>query len=135
MQASIQYDTALRRLLQKLLVVRHAHLRPLQAIRVSDSDMALHYGQPGPCQAACGGLGGALRAVHAAGLWVGALVECVGLDETGRVVLSGVGSSWNLSDPFAGHPSTTGYDLRVGWRQRGDLLQLHDIEGALTRCA
>lgn len=135
MQALIEYDTALRRLLQSLLAVRHPHLRPLQAIRVSDSAMVLHYGQPGACDEVCDGLGGAVRAVHSAGLWVGTLVECVGLDERGRVVLSGVGLDWDLADPFAGHPSTTGYDLRVKWRQQGDLLQLDDIEGALTHCA
>lgn len=135
MQATIDYDTTLRRLLQPLLCVRHPHLRPLQAVRITDGQMALHYGQTQECGAGCDGVAGALRAIHAAGLWVGNVLEAIGLDERGRVVLTGIGSHWDLADPFAGHPAVTGYDLRVTWRQRGDELQLQDLENELTRCA
>ncbi len=135
MQATIENDSVHRRLLQPLMAVRHPHLRPLQAVRVCDDALWLHYGQPGPCQLSCDGLRGALGAVHAAGLWVGDVLQSTGLDEQGRVVLAGIGASWDLRDPFAGHPSTTGFDLRIAWRQRGDLLQLDDIESALTQCA
>lgn len=134
MQATITYDTGLRRLLQPLLAVRHAHLRPLLAISANAHSLSLHYGRPDACQSPCDGVRGALRAIHAAGLWVGDVLAGVGLDELGRVVLSGVGSGWDLADPFAGHPAAVGYDLRIGWRQRGDILQLDDISGALTRC-
>lgn len=135
MQATIDYDTTLRRLLQSLLAVRHPHLRPLQAIRITDGQMALHYGLAEQCGATCDGVRGALRSVHAAGLWVGNVLESIGLDDRGRVVLTGVGSSWDLSDPFAGHPCVTGPDLRVNWRQRGDEFQLRELESELTRCA
>lgn len=135
MQATVVNDSALRRLLQPLMAVRHAHVRPLLAVRIARSELSLHYGQPGPCAAACDGIRGALDAVHAAGLWVGNLVESVGFDDRGRIVLSGLGSSWDLKDPFAGHPCTTGYDLRVRWRQRGDLLQLEDLSEELMQCA
>lgn len=135
MQATIVFDSALRRLLQPLLAVRHAHLRPLIAVQVSDTTLSLHYGQASACEAGCDGLRGALRAVHDAGLWVGNLLDSVGLDDRGRVVLTDVGTQWDLADPFAGHPSCTGYDLRVKWRQRGDELQLQQVEGELTRCA
>lgn len=135
MQATIDYDTTLRRLLQSLLAVRHPHLRPLQAIRITEGRMALHYGVAEECGATCDGVRGALRAVHAAGLWVGHVLESIGFDERGRVVLTGVGSDWDLTDPFAGHPSVSGSDLRVKWRQRGDDLQMCDLENELTRCA
>ncbi len=135
MQATIDYDTTLRRLLQPLLGVRHPHLRPLRAVRITEGRMALHYGEAQPCGSGCDGIRGAMRAVHAAGLWIGNVLESIGLDERGRVVLSGVGSAWDLTDPFAGHPSVTEFDLRVSWRQRGDDLQLRDLEGELTRCA
>lgn len=135
MEATVAYDTALRRLLQPLLAVRHPHLRPLLAVQVSDATLSLHYGQSAPCTTGCEGLRGAMRAVHAAGLWVGNMLEAIGLDDLGRVVLSDVGAHWDLADPFAGHPSTSGYDLRVAWRQRGDDLQLRDLECDLTQCA
>jgi hypothetical protein len=135
MQATIDYDTTLRQLLQPLLGVRHPHLRPLRAVRISEGRMALHYGRAQECAVGCDGIRGALQAIHAAGLWIGNVLESIGLDERGRVVFTGVGSNWDLRDPFAGHPSVTGYDLRVKWRQRGDDLQLSDLEGELTRCA
>lgn len=135
MEATIDNDCALRRLLQPLMSVRHAHLRPLLAVRITGSEMSLHYGQPQLCERACDGLRGAMLRLHAAGLWIGELVESLGLDDRGRVVLSGVGSQWDLTDPFAGHPCVKDYDLRVAWRQRGDELQLQAIDNALTRCA
>ena len=39
---------------------------------------------------------------------------------------------WDLDDPFRGHPSTRGAgDLRIAWRQQGDLLQLADMTADL----
>lgn len=135
MRATIDNDSVLRRLLQPLMSVRHPHLRPLTAVRIAGRNLSLHYGQPGPCDQSCDGVRGAMHRLHAAGLWIGDVVESLGLDERGRVVLSGVGAQWDLSDPFAGHPSVKGYDLRVGWRQQSDDLQLQAIDNALTRCA
>lgn len=135
MQATTDYNPALRQLLQPLLAVRHPHLRPLQAIRITEDRMVLHYGTAEQCDETCDGVRGAMRAIHAAGLWVGNVLEAIGLDESGRVVLSQVGSDWDLCDPFAGHPSVSGYDLRVKWRQRADEQQMRDLESELTRCA
>lgn len=68
-------------------------------------------------------------------MWVGDLTSAVGFDDVGRVVLIDVGRWWDLSDPFRGHPSTRGQsDLRIPWRQEGDLLQLADLSEALIRC-
>lgn len=41
-------------------------------------------------------------------------------------MVTGVGASWDLSDPFAGHPSAGDHDLRIRWRQAGDL---HGLAG------
>lgn len=134
MQITIANDEHVHRFLQALLPIRHAHLRPLLAVGVGAQETTLHYGRPGPCLADCTGVDAALRAIHAAGLWVGNLIKAVSLDEFGRMVLSGVGSQWELHDPFMGHPSTRGtFDLRIAWRQRGDLLQLSRA-GSMTRC-
>ncbi len=134
MQATITVDTGLRQLLQPLLAVRHPHLRPLVSVRDDARRLALYYGQPPACEPGCEGLRGAVRAIHGAGLWVGDLVSCIGLDNAGRVVLTGVGSTWDLRDPFAGHPAAHTYDLRVRWRQQGDLLQLDQLADALISC-
>ncbi|MEZ5185803.1 MAG: hypothetical protein R2720_08660 [Candidatus Nanopelagicales bacterium] len=134
MQITIANDHRVHPYLQALLPIRHAHLRPLLAVGVGARRITLHYGRPGPCLPDCTGVEPALRAIHDAGLWVGDLVEAVGLDDVGRVVLNGVGSKWELHDPFAGHPATRGeFDLRIAWRQRGDLLQLSRT-GSMTRC-
>lgn len=134
MRATICHDEHLRDLLRPLLAVRHSHLQPLEAVGVSAEGYTLHYGQPDPCRPDCDGVPGALNAVHEAGLWVGDVLASVGFDNAGRVVLTGVGSSWNLTDPFAGHPSVTGFDLRITWRQQGDLLQMADLMGRLVTC-
>jgi len=130
-----QSHTAWVGLLQPLLTVRHAHLRPLEALARGQESVSLHYGEPGPCAYGCDGIVGALRAVHRAGLWVGDLLAAIGLDSSGRVILTGVGSTWDLADPFAGHPAAGGVrDLRVGWRQRSDLAQLPRLSRDLLRC-
>ncbi len=128
-------DAQLRRLLQPLMSVRHAHLRPLQAMTSGSRRLSLHYGDPEACSSGCEGLLGALRAVHAAGLWVGDLSKAISFDERGRVTLTGVGTAWDLIDPFADHPSAGAPDLRVRWRQRADLLQLRSLPDHLVACA
>ena len=135
MQASVAHDVSRRRLLQPLMAVRHPHLDPLTAVRAGSSSLSLHYGQSDPRGPVCEGIAGALRAVHAAGLWVGDLLAAVGLDEAGRWVLSGVGSAWDLADPFAGHPAATGHDLRIPWRQACDIRDLAGLPPAVTHCA
>jgi hypothetical protein len=135
MRATIAYDVHLRRLLQSLLGVRHPHLRPLLAVRMGPPAISLYYGDPQPCARGCDGIQGAVRAVHRAGLWVGGLVPALGLDASGRIVLSGVGASWDLRDPFAGHPSARAFDLRVPWRQSRDLHELDGVEDVLRQCA
>ena len=135
MVETITSDNRLHRLLQLLLPVRHSHLRPLLAVAVGPSRIDLHYGQPGPCPPACGGVVAAVCSLHAAGLWVGNVRNALGLDACGRVVLGDVGSAWDLRDPFQGHPSARGgYDLRIAWRQHGDVLQLADMAADLLHC-
>ena len=136
MRATTIFDPGLRHLLQPLLSLRHAHLRPLDAVTVGAGLVCLEYGQPGACEPGCGGLEDALLTVHRAGLWVGDVRAAVGLDDVGRVVLAGVGSSWDLSDPFAGHPATRGEPgLRVPWRQRADLAQVSRLAPQVRLCA
>jgi hypothetical protein len=66
---------------------------------------------------------------------VGNVRNALGLDACGRVVLGDVGSAWDLRDPFQGHPSARGgYDLRIAWRQHGDVLQLADMAADLMHC-
>lgn len=134
MQAAVSHDARLRPLLQPLLSVRHAHLQPLEAIVLAQQGLRLCFGQPGPCDTGCDGVAGAIRAVHEAGLWVGDVLSAIGFDDTGRVVVNGVGAHWDLTDPFAGHPSVHEYGLRIRWRQQGDLLQLVDLAGRLITC-
>ncbi|HNL52609.1 MAG TPA: hypothetical protein PKL68_11720 [Actinomycetota bacterium] len=129
------FDAQLRRLLQPLMSVRHAHLRPLEAVTSGVSGLSLHYGEPEACVAGCEGLVGAIRALHAAGLWVGDLSSSLARYGSGRVILSGVGSTWELRDPFRDHPSATTADLRVAWRQRSDRDQLGRLAGHLVTCA
>ncbi len=128
-------DVQLRRLWQPLMSVRHAHLRPLEAVTSGATRMSLHYGEPDACAPGCEGLWGALRALHAAGLWVGDVSKMVTQHESGRTILSGVGSAWDLRDPFADHPSAHTSDLRVDWRQRSDLEQVGRLPEHLVRCA
>lgn len=135
MQAAIPSDTAWHRLLQPLLTVKHPHLQPLEIVSMRSDGMQLRYGQSGPCPPLCTGLWGAVRAVHGAGLWVGDLLSSLGLDGVGRSVLLGVGSRWVLTDPFAGHPSVHGDDLRIGWRQRSDLHLLATLDQVTTDCS
>lgn len=135
MQASVVYDVSRRRLLAPLMAVRHAHLRPLTAVRAGSAALSLHYDQAADCGPECDGLAGAVRAVHDAGLWVGNLLSAVGLDEAGRWVLGGVGSAWDLADPFAGHPAARGVDLRIPWRQVADVRDLAELPAAVTHCA
>lgn len=135
MLTTIEHDVRLHRLLQSLLPVRHSHLRPLLAVSVGPASIGLHHGQPGPCLPRCGGLHEAVRVIHQAGLWVGDLMSAVGFDEVGRVVLIDVGGRWDLRDPFQGHPSARGQsDLRIPWRQNGDLMQLANLSEALLCC-
>jgi hypothetical protein len=135
MLGTIHHDVRIHQLLQRLLPVRHSHLRPLLAVSVGRQGIGLHYGQPGPCLPRCDGVRGALLAVHAVGLWVGDLRTSIGFDDIGRVVLSEVGSQWDVEDPFRGHPSTAGRtDLRVAWRQSGELMQLADLAETLVEC-
>lgn len=135
MLATIDHDVRIHQLLQKLLPIRHSHLRPLLAVSVGPEHLRLHYGQPGPCLPMCGGIREAVRTVHGAGLWVGDVRTAVGFDDVGRVVLSEVGSQWDLADPFRGHPSTADRpDLRIAWRQSGEVLQLADLADSLMRC-
>ncbi|MEI2641094.1 MAG: hypothetical protein U0R28_00715 [Candidatus Nanopelagicales bacterium] len=135
MQATVVYDVSRRRLLQPLMGVRHAHLHPLTAVRAGSESLSLHYGEAGACGPACDGIAGAVRAVHAAGLWIGNILSAVGLDEAGRWVLSGVGSAWDLADPFAGHPAASTHDLRIPWRQAADVRDLAELPVAVTHCA
>ncbi len=135
MQATTTFDVRLRRLLQSLLTVRHPHLRPLETVTTGRHTVSLLYGEPSQCPPACDGVAGAVRAVHGAGLWVGDLLAAIGLDGVGRVVLTGVGCSWSLADPFADHPATRGrQDLRIAWRQRADLAELSKMPGDLLAC-
>lgn len=135
MQASVVYDVSRRRLLQPLTAVRHPHLQPLTAIRASVGSLALHYDEAGSCGPACDGIKGAVQAVHAAGLWVGNVLAAVGLDDAGRWVLTGVGTAWDMADPFAGHPSASSADLRIRWRQAADVRDLSALPEAITHCA
>lgn len=129
-------DAQMPDLLEALSHVRHAHLQPLLSVVRADGLIACEYGDPGGCPPGCDGLVGAVFAVHRAGLWVGPLRRAVSLDRRGRAVLSGVGSGWDLADPFAGHPSVTGQpDLRIAWRQRGDVNQLWAMPRELRVCA
>ncbi len=128
-------DVRLRALLQPLMSVRHAHLRPLEAVTSGANRLSLHYGEPQVCPPECDGLWGAVRILHAAGLWVGDVSRALVRDASGRVVLSGVGSVWDLSDPFADHPSAGASDLRVTWRQRADRAQMGRLDPGLLSCA
>ncbi len=85
--------------------------------------------------AGCEGLAGAMRALHAAGLWVGDLSSSLARYGSGRLILSGVGSAWELRDPFREHPSATIADLRVAWRQRSDRDQLGRLAADMVNCA
>ncbi|HQR78758.1 MAG TPA: hypothetical protein PLT68_00915 [Actinomycetota bacterium] len=131
-----EFDVELSSLLEELSRVRHAHLRPLLSVTPMGNAFACEYGEPGLCPSGCDGLVGAVRAVHRAGLWVGGLRRAVSLDTHGRALLSGVGSDWDLVDPFAGHPAASGRpDLRIGWRQSGDRHQLWSLPRELRICA
>lgn len=135
MHTTVHHDVRLDELLDALIQVRHPHLLPLLAVHESGDGLALEYGQPPGCPKACDGVGGALEAVHEAGLWVGDVLDRIGLDEQGRVVLAAVGSDWDLRDPFAGHPSVRFADLRIAWRQNGDRLQFAEMSGPLVSCS
>lgn len=136
MQATTTFDSRLWGLLLTLRSVRHPHLRPLLSVSGREPMVSLRYGEPGRCPPGCDGIEGALRAIHRAGLWVGDVLAAAGFDGLGRVVLNGVGSDWDPGDPFAGHPSVTPgeSDLRIAWRQRGDVLQMAGFASGLTRC-
>jgi hypothetical protein len=115
--------------------VRHAHLMPLEAVVGTASGWRLRYGEAAACPPGCHGIPGAVAAVHDAGLWVGDVKASLLLDAAGRVVLGGIGGSWDLADPFAGHPSTRGVsDLRIAWRQQGDELQLRALPEVWREC-
>ena len=129
------FDAQLRRLLQPLMSVRHAHLRPLEAVTSGVSGLSLHYGEPEACVAGCEGLAGAIRALHAAGLWVGNLSSSLARYGSGRLILCGVGPAWGFGDPFLEHPSPTIADLRRAGRQRSDRDQLGRLAGHLVTCA
>lgn len=131
-----EFDVQLPSLLEALSGVRHPHVQPLLGVATAGGMWSCEYGESGMCWPGCDGLAGAVLAVHRAGLWVGRLRRAVSLDGHGRAVLSGVGSDWELADPFAGHPSVTGRpDLRIAWRQRGDLAQLSSLPPELRTCA
>jgi hypothetical protein len=126
---------ALWPLLQRLLAVRHAHLMTLEAVVPTALGWRLRYGDPGPCRTDCDAVQGAVRSVHAAGLWVGNLMPLLVLDGSGRVVIGNLGATWDPADPFAGHPSTRGVsDLRIAWRQEGDRRQLPHLPEAWREC-
>jgi hypothetical protein len=133
--ARTSIDVQLRRLLQPLMSVRHAHLRPLEAVTAGRRHVSLHYGEPEACTPDCDGLWGALRVLHTAGLWVGDVSAALARDGSGQMILEGVGSSWELTDPFADHPSAGGADLRVKWRQRADREHLARVAGPHVGCA
>lgn len=135
MLGRVRLDGHLRRLLRPLMSVRHAHLRPLEAVTSGASRLSLHYGEAPACVAGCEGLWGAVQVLHDAGLWVGDLSDVMAVDDAGRVVLSRVGTTWDLSDPFSEHPSAGPPDLRIRWRQRADREQLSRMSELLTRCA
>ena len=134
MQPITSQDAGLSTLLNLLIRVSHAHLRPLRSVQLATDGMRLGYGQPPVCEPGCDGVPGAVRAIHEAGLWVGTVLDRTGFDHQGRVVLGGVGTDWDMRDPFAGHPSVTGFDLRIEWRQSGDLLQLANLPERLLEC-
>jgi hypothetical protein len=135
MEATTTFDVRLQSLLQPLLSVRHPHLQPLESVTTSPRTVSMVYGEPGPCRPDCDGVAGAVHALHTAGLWVGDMLAAIGMDSRGRVVLSGVGTSWSLADPFARHPATRGQeDLRIAWRQRADLAALSQMPSELLAC-
>lgn len=135
MRHSVTSQGTVMDLLDNLMTVRHPHLVSLQSVNLAGGDMELVFAEPPQCRPGCDGVPGAMRALHASGLWIGTIVDHVSFDEHGRTVLVGVGSDWDLRDPFAGHPSVTGFDLRIAWRQQGEQLQLEQLPTSLLECS